>query len=100
MDMLSEKTRTPYQVCSGAAIPASVAVSADSRSARTRRPSLFVYVGDSKASSAPAQSPAIPGRRASASAFRTRSESSPPGASILASPASMASGSSTYISTP
>lgn len=38
----SVKTRTPYQACSGAPIPDSVAVSPASRSARTSRPSRFV----------------------------------------------------------
>ncbi len=54
----------------------------------------------SKAASAPVQSPDRPGRIASASALRTSSESSPPGASIRAMPANSGSGSSTYISTP
>ncbi len=89
---VSVKTRTPYQVCSGAPIPARVDVS---------RVSPYEDVGGQNAASAPAQSPDSPARIAAASPLRTSSDSIPPGASIRATPASSASGSSTSsMSTP
>ena len=98
---VSVKTRTPYQACSGAPIPASVAVRSSSRSARTSRPSRLRVARRCRRRPAPRPSPR-PGRAASPARRRCARAGTAARRGPASAPAPRAAGPAprTYISTP